>query len=192
MAADTAGDRRHHVGELDIELGCLERAFGDGFGGVRRLQGLAALVDDLFGDRTGLDKVQPAVELALGEFRLGTGIRELPVCLGRYRFERTRVDDVEQVAGMNHVAVLELDIGNEAADPGADLHLFDCLEAAGEFIPIGHGAPGGRRDGDRRRRGGLRRRLFAAARQADHKQNGQRSEATARGELKQDRLSRFP
>ena len=83
MAADAAGDRRHHMGELDIELGRLQRAFGDDLGGVRRLQGLAALVDDLFGDGAGLHQAQRAIELALGKLRLGARIGKLAVGLRR-------------------------------------------------------------------------------------------------------------
>ena len=73
--------------------------------GVRRLQGLAALVDDLFGDRAGLDQVQAAIEFALGKFHLGARIRELAVGLFGDRLERTGIDQIKQVAGMNHVAV---------------------------------------------------------------------------------------
>ena len=121
MAADAAVDRRHHVGELDVELGGLQRAFGDGLGGVGGLQSLTTLVDDLFGDCTGLHEGQTAIELALGQLGLGACIGKLTVGLRRHRLERARVDDIEQVAGMHHVAVLELDTGDKAADPGADL-----------------------------------------------------------------------
>ena len=55
--------------------------------GVRRLQGLAPLVDDLFGDRAGLDQVQAAIELALGELHLGARIRKLAVRLLSDRLE---------------------------------------------------------------------------------------------------------
>ena len=79
---------------------------------------LTALVDDLFGDGTGLHQGQPAIELALGKLRLGARIGKLAVGLRRHRLERAGIDDVEQVAGMDHVAVLELDIGDEAADAG--------------------------------------------------------------------------
>ena len=182
MAADPAGDRRQHVGELDIELGGLQRAFGHGLGGVRRLQGLAALVDDLFGDRTGLDQGQAAVEVALGELRLGARIGELAVGLLGDRLERAGIDHVKQVAGMDHVAVLELDIGDEAADPGTDLDLFDRVEPAGEFVPVGDGALDRLRHRDRRRRsGGGLRRLFAAGRQRDGDQDDERQGTKTRG-----------
>ena len=88
------------MGELDIELGGLQRAFGHGLGGVRRLQRLAALVDDLFGDRAGLDQGQAAVELALGKLHLGAGIRKLAVGLLGDGFERAGIDQIEQIAGI--------------------------------------------------------------------------------------------
>src|SRR5262249_28084966 len=81
MAADAACDRRLHVGELDIELRRLQRAFGLLFRGMRGLQGLTALVDDLFGDGAGRDQVQRALKVAPGELRLGARIRELAVRL---------------------------------------------------------------------------------------------------------------
>src|ERR1700746_771138 len=48
--AAAAGDRRQHLGELDIELRSLQRAFGLHFGRVRSLERLAALVDGRFRD----------------------------------------------------------------------------------------------------------------------------------------------
>ena len=148
-----------------------------GLGGVRGLQRLAALVDDLFGDCTGLDQVQPAVELALGKLRLGARIRKLAVGLRGHRLERAGIDDVKQVAGMDHVAVFELDIGDEAADPGADLDLLDRVEAPGEFVPVGDGALDRLGDRDRRRSRGRRLwRLVPAGRQRDGEQNEQRAE----------------
>ena len=78
------------MGELDIELRRLQRALGHGLGGVRRLQGLAALVDDLFGDGAGLDQRQAAVEFALGKLRLGARIRKLAVGLLGDGLERPR------------------------------------------------------------------------------------------------------
>src|SRR5690349_1496508 len=55
---------------------------------------------------------------------------------------------------MDHVTVLELDIGDKAADPGANLNLLHRLEAAGELVPIRDRALDRRCDGDRRRCGG--------------------------------------
>ena len=54
MAADAAVDRRRDMGEFEIELGRLQRALGLDLGGLRRLQRLAALVDDAVRRRSGL------------------------------------------------------------------------------------------------------------------------------------------
>jgi hypothetical protein len=109
----------------------------------------------------------------------GAGIGELAVRLQRYCLERTGVDDIEQVARLDEVAVLELDGFDEAADPGADLDFLHRLEAAGELVPIGDGPLGRLRNGDWRRPGrGLRRGLLPAARQAGGEQHHQRRKAT--------------
>jgi hypothetical protein len=166
------------MAELDVELRRVQRTFGYGLGGVRRLQGLAALVDDLFGNSAGLDQAQAAIEVALGKLSLGTRIRKLAVGLLGDGFEGTGIDQIEQVPGMHHVAVLELDIGDEAAHAGANLNFLDRLEASGEFIPIGHGAFDWLRDGDgRRRRGRLWWRFVAAAGQRHGDQDPERPKA---------------
>ncbi|MGY4484445.1 hypothetical protein ACVWWR_003636 [Bradyrhizobium sp. LM3.2] len=94
---------------------------------------------------------------------LGACVGQLAVRLLGHRLERTRVDDVEQIALMHNGAVLELDGVDEAADAGAHLHLLRRLEAAGEFVPIGDGALDRLGDGHRRGRRctRLRRRLAA-------------------------------
>src|ERR1700730_1516397 len=99
------------MGELDVELRRLQRAFGYGLGGVRRPQGLAALVDDLVGESAGLGQGQGAGELALGKLSLCARIRKLAVGLQGDRLERARVDHVKQVAGMDDGAVAKLDAG---------------------------------------------------------------------------------
>jgi len=141
------------VAELDIELRCFQRAVRLRLRGLRRLQRLAALVDNGIGDRLGLIQGQRAVEFALGEFRLGARVRELAFGLFRDRLEGTGIDDVQEVAGVDESAVAEFDIGDEAADAGADLDFLYRIEPSGEFVPIGDGALGRLCDGDRRRRG---------------------------------------
>jgi len=101
-----------------LSCAAFQRALGLHLRGVGRLQGLAALVDDGFGDCTGLDQSQRTIELALGQFGLGARIGKLAVGLQRRRLKRTGIDDVEQIAGMDDRAVAELDAGDEAADPG--------------------------------------------------------------------------
>src|SRR6266436_1805361 len=82
---------------------------------VNSMLSLAALVDDGFGDCAGLHQSQPAVEFAFGQFRLGARVRKLAIGLQRDRLERTGIDHVKQIAGMDDGAVAEFDIGDEAA-----------------------------------------------------------------------------
>src|SRR3954454_9083515 len=124
MAADAAGDRRRHMGEFDIELCGLQRAFGLGLGGTRRLQRLTALIDDLFGDRAGLHEGQAALEIALGKLPLGACVGELAFALQPDRLKRARIDDVKQIASTDDRAILDLYTIDEAADPGTDLSLL--------------------------------------------------------------------
>src|SRR5690242_1914878 len=121
MAADAAGDRRHHMREFDIELCGLQRAVGLGLGGTRRLQLLAALIDDLFGDRAGLHEGQAALEIALGKLPFGARVGELPFGLQLNRLERTRIDDIKKIASVDRRTILELYTIDEAADAGTDL-----------------------------------------------------------------------
>ena len=78
---------------------------------------------------------------------------------------------------MDEVAVAEVDAGDEAADPGANLDFLDGLEASGELVPIRHGALDRLRDRDRRCARPLAARLFAAAGKASATQDDQRSRA---------------
>ena len=97
------------MGEFDVELGRLQRAFGLRLRGPCRLQGLAALVDDGVGDRLGHVQGQRAVEFASCQFRLGARIRELAVGLQRDGLERAGIDHIEQIAGPDDRAVAKLD-----------------------------------------------------------------------------------
>src|SRR4051812_41467667 len=131
MAADAAGDRRHHMGEFDIELCGLQRALGLGLGGTRRLQRLTALIDGLFGHRAGLHEGQVAFEIALRKLPLGPRVGELTLGLERDRLERARIDDVKQIASVDDRTILELYTVYEAADASADVNLLDRPEATG-------------------------------------------------------------
>jgi hypothetical protein len=148
---------------------------------VRRLQGLAALIDNLFGNSAGLDQGQAALEIALGKLRLGARIRELTVRLLGDGLKRPGVDNIEKIARFDECTVTKLHAGDESADPGANLDLLHRLEPSGELVPIGNGAFGRLCHRDRRCSGGLRRRLVPAAGQGDGQQNEQRPEVERTG-----------
>ena len=166
------------MGEFDIELCGLQRAFGLGLGGTRRLQRLTALIDGLFGDRAGLHELQAALEIALGKLLLGACVRELPLGLQRDRLERARIDDVKQIASSDDRTILELYTVDEAADAGTDLNLLGRLEATGELVPVGDGPFDRLRHRHRRRRRGrLRLRLLVAASEREREQHTDRCAA---------------
>src|SRR3954471_10333286 len=180
MAADAAGDRRHHMGEFDIEPRGLQRAFGLGLGGTRRLQRLTALIDHLFGDRAGLHEAQAALQIALGKLPLGARVGELPFGLQHDRLERARIDDVKQISSADDRTILELYTIDEAADAGPDLNLLYRLEATGELVPVGDGPFDRLRHRHlRRRRGRLRLRLLVAASERDREQQTDRCAAAS-------------
>ncbi len=143
-----------------------------------------------FGYRLGLIQCQRTVELALAEFRLGARVRQLAVRLLGNRFKGPGIDDVQEVAGIDEGAVAKFDVGDESADPGANLNLLHRLEPPGEFVPIGDGASGRLCDRDRRWRAcGLLRRLVSAAGQGDCEQNDQRSDNVKCVEIERFALS---
>ena len=123
-------------------------------------------------------RVKRTVEFSLGKLGLGARIGKLSIRLLGHRLEWAGIDHVKQIAGMNDVAVAELDAVHEAADAGANLNLLDCLEPPGEFVPVGDGTLGWlcHRNGRRRRRC-LLRRLVAAPGQAQRGRQDQRPEA---------------
>jgi hypothetical protein len=132
-----------------------------------------------------LNQCKRTVEFALGEFGLGARVRELAIGLLGNGFERARIDDVQEVAGVDEGTIAEFDVGDEPADPGANLNLFDRVKPSGELVPVRDGAFGRLGDGDRRRSGSsLRRRWFAvAARQSGREQNDHRPKNAKRADI---------
>ena len=97
--------------------------------------------------------------LRAGELGLGPVERVLVLAL---------VDDEEHVALLHLLALGERHLLDEARDPRPDLDVAHRLDAAGELIPLVHGAPDGGRGGDRRwRRRGRRRRLARCQQQRE-------------------------
>jgi len=105
-------------------------------------------------------------------------------------FEWTRVDEIQKIAGIDDRAVAEFDAGDEAADAGANLNLFDRIEPPGKFIPVGDGSLDGLGDRDWRRRSRrLRRRLVIATAQADREDCDHRCELAERANLDHSSLT---
>ncbi len=95
-----------------------------------------------------------------------------------YRFERTGVDKVQEVAGRDEGAVAEFDRRNEATDAGTNLNLLDRIKPPREFVPVRDGSLDGLGDGDGRGGGrGLRRLLFLAAREKPGEHDEDRGKA---------------
>ena len=119
---DAPGDRRAHLGPFEIELGLLQRGFEPRRPGAaasrwvdrrvsnsRSVKRLAA-----HQRRRPLDVGGGDVELGLRAFHIGLGLldREL---VG------ARIDDEQQIALLDDLAVLEMDGIDEAGDPRAHL-----------------------------------------------------------------------
>ena len=90
MAADAAGDRRHHMGEFDVELAAFSAPSACISAACAACRVWRRWSTMEFGDRLGLVQGQRAIEFALGQFRLGARIGELAVGLLGDRLERAR------------------------------------------------------------------------------------------------------
>ncbi len=164
MAADPAGDRRHDARELEIQVGVAHLRFG----GVERGVGVAQLLQPLVvgADRHEILGAQlgGALELAVGELDGGVGLVDLGLRGGALDLERPRVDDEQEVALLDQLAVLEMDLLEIAADPGAQLDIVDRGELPGELVALDDllAQRLADRDRRRRRRGGRRRLALGA------------------------------
>ena len=113
---------------------------------LRHVEVGLALVVFLLGDGPRRDQRRAALDLQLGQVDLRLVARD--VGLGAFDGDLVGplVDGEQRIAGIDELAVLEMQLVDEARDAGADLDRGDRLEAPGEFVPL--------RDalGDRRRR----------------------------------------
>src|SRR5581483_740438 len=124
------------------------------------------------GDRVVLHELQAAFEIAFGKLDLGACVGKLPLGLQRGRFERARIDDVEQIAAVDDRTILELYTIDEAAYAGTDVNLLNRIEATGELVPVGDSPFNRLRHRHQwRRRGRLRLRLPVAANEREREQH---------------------
>src|SRR4029079_2635205 len=132
MQADPSTYRRRYTGVIEIELGLVLvrcRSVERSGGGVHLCD---ALVIGLFRGVGLLTQLGGASELGLGEIEIGLGLGKSS--LGRFEreLEWLRLDDKQQVALLDCLAVNEVDRLETAADPGPDIDRVHRLELAGE------------------------------------------------------------
>ena len=136
------------------------------------------------------DQLGRARLLELGQPELGQGLVELGLCAVGRRLVGARIDDEQDLARLDELAVPELDLLHVARDAGADLDLLHRLEAAGELVVLRQATH--ERGSDRDRRGGgwgslgLPGALAVAARRSE-----QRDGQHERGERRAHQVSPF-
>ena len=132
MRADAPGERGHDPAMLDVELGVADLRLGLVDGSLPRLLVGRALLDAF--RRAGVALLQRlgTDEFTVGQLELGGRTFELRHRLGQAVFVRPRIDDEQQIALLDDVAILEMDLGQGAADLRAQLDLVDRRELAEE------------------------------------------------------------
>ncbi len=120
--------------------------------GARHVEVGLALVVFLFGDGPGRNQRGAALDLQLGQVDLRLVARDLGLGAVDGDLVGPLVDGEQRIAGFDELAVLEMQLLDEARDAGAHLDRGDRLEAPGEFVPLRD--PLGDRGGDADRHGG--------------------------------------
>ncbi len=171
--ADPAGDRRAQFGELQVELGLLDRRLLRRDLGLRGAVRLRALIEQLLGDGALAHQRLRALQIGFGEGEISLRLRQIGARLIQRVLERPAVDGEQQVALLDDLAVLEMDLVEVAGHARADFDRLHRDEAPDILVLIDDGALDGlrHRDGRRRRRGLLLWGL-AASRQREHQEYG--------------------
>ena len=135
MSADAAREGRSDAGMVEVELGVAHGGQGivDGRLGGALLGGLLVGALDAAGpcscERAGAEEFAVCeIEARPGAFDLGNGLAQLDLVRGG-------IDQEQQVALVDDVAVLEADLGQRAADLGAQFDLLDGRELAEDLEP---------------------------------------------------------
>ena len=134
-----------------------------GDGGLGDALGLGALVESLLGDGLVAEQLLAALQIGFGEGEIGARLRQIGPHLLEHDLERPAVDGEQQIALLHHLAVDEMDRGEIAGQPRADLDRFHRGEAADIFVLVDHGALHRVGHGHGRRRGGALLLLALAA-----------------------------
>ena len=104
------------------------------------------------GDGARADQRGAALDLQLGQVDLRLVARDVGLGAVDGDLVRPLVDGEQRIADVDDLAVLEMQLVDEARDAGAHLDRGDRLEATGELVPLGD--PLGDRRGDADRHGG--------------------------------------
>ena len=174
VAADAAADRRRDMGELEVELG-----LGDGRlvgldGGDGSLRRRARVLELLLRRELLLGELAVAHEVEIGAHNLRLVALEIGLGLVEIGLEGPRVDDEEEIALLDQLPVLEMNLGEIAAHPCAHLDILDGSELPGVFVPFDDLALErvADRDGGRRRRA-LRQRPWRGEERERREKRGQ-------------------
>jgi hypothetical protein len=135
---------------------------------ARRLPHLGgALVISTDRDRFAAAQLGSPGQLAIGEIKPSARLLELSLRCGKIDLEGARVDDEEQIALLDELPVLEVNLRQIAADPRAHLDRFRRHELAGVLVPVDDLAHQRRTDRHRGWCSRLRRRPMRLAKGAD-------------------------
>ena len=135
MGADAAREGCHDAGVVEVELSVAHGGQGtiEGRLGGTLLGGL--LVGGLDAAGSCLLQRVCAKELAVGEIEARVGTLDLGDALAQLDLIGCWIDQEQQIALVDDVAVLEADLGQSAADLGTQLDLLDGRELAKELEP---------------------------------------------------------
>jgi hypothetical protein len=132
----TAVDGRGDAGEAEVERGALHRRFRRQNIGCRLLRrGEPGLIFLLCDGAVGVQLLR-ARKLDIGVRFRGQRVGFLPLRLVEYRMVGSGIDDEQEVALMDHLAVTEIDGLQITADARPNIHRIDGLEMAHEIVPV--------------------------------------------------------
>ena len=151
-ATDAAGDRRLHIGMIQIEFGLRElrlRRLDRRFRNTRRIH---ALIIIGAGDSLHANQCFRARQIGARKRGIRFRRRQIGFGLRHCGFIRARIDDEENVASLHLLPILEPDLGDAAVHFRAHIGGIDRRHAAGELRPDADGLGMDRGDLDRNRR----------------------------------------
>ena len=121
--------------------------------GARDIQIGLALIEIALGDGARFDERLGSFDLGLGELNLRRRARDFGVGAVDSDLEWARVDGEEDVASLDDLAILEVELVDKAGDARADLNDLRCRKASGILVPLRHALEdwGGHGNGDGRR-----------------------------------------